>query len=869
MPITLYHGPAGSGKTNHLLDHLQQQKFGGQNILDSFYYVVPTGSAIDLYQKKITGSKNSAGIFLQDSLITFDRLLLKLLKQFKPTVHRAPPSLSRHIIRTLVAKNNYATFLPIKKFPGQLAQLATTLILLKKNGVGSQTFAGLMAPHMSASLEDLIKIFSDYQAELQKINHYDEGDLYLEVLAALKNKKTDFFSGIQALFVDRLFPITVGQREIIKAIADACPHLDIILSTSFDYQEADDQHFYPAYAELGRIAGKAEYFHYTNTQKKWRHASFTDPAQECEWIVQQLEAYWQQGTAWNRMGILLPQAAFYHKHLSQVLTTAKIPFTPSFNPPLAAYARGIASPAKEMMHHFLLESSPDYLMILKALETREQFSLQWNFEQSLAPCENAEITALGKSYEESLIRIKSRHNPAGVALVDPAEALCHDFEILFVPSFTSGHYPSPAREHPFFTHEMFADPNLREILQGPVYNFGLQKHRLTQIVNRTATHVLCTWPRTAWAGTHLSPSRLLDHVDAFNSVAITEFSNPPERPHPPTSARQYVGMSVSPDTPTYRHTDIPTYRHTDIAFPKHFSKTWSVSEISCYQNCPYQYYARYHLRLGEIQKEEHDVPSDVRGRFVHRILDRVIKEQLQTYREAIDYDLYVKQLQATVAGLVTEEGARDAFLKTAPAVQRETFGKRVTEVLGELIAAEIRDLRSQKKKTFPKYAEWAFGKAKSPPFKIKSNKKNIYLSGRIDRIDVAEKDHLFSVIDYKTGDLDSATSLKEGRSIQLPVYMMAVQDLLLPHHQVASGMLLGMKELGKRSGLVLEGSGEEDLFSKTHRISPDAWSDIQKQVSQNIVTAVEHIEDGDFAPKPVNTGLCRFCDYRDICHYEA
>lgn len=844
MPITLYHGPAGSGKTNHLLN-LLGQKFGGQNILDAFYYVVPTGSAIDLYQEKITGSKNSAGIFLQDSLITFDRLLLKLLKQFKPTVHRAPPSLSRHIIRTLVAKNNYSTFLPIKNFPGQLAQLATTLILLKKNGVDSQTFANLMAPHMSASLVDLLKIFSDYQAELQKINHYDEGDLYLEVLRALKNKKTDFFSGIQALFVDRLFPITAGQREIIKALADACPNLDIILSYSFDYQEADDRYFYPAYAELGRIAGKAEYFHYTKTQKKWRHASFTDPAQECEWIVHQLGAFWQQGMAWNRMGILLPQAAFYHKHLSHLLTAANIPHTPSFNPPLAAFAQGLASPIEGVMHHFLLESSPDYLMILRALETREQFSLQWNFEQSLAPCENTEITAMGKSYEESLIRIKSRHNPAGVALVDPEEALCHDFEILFVPSFTSGHYPAPSQEHPFFTHEMFADPNLREILQGPVYNFGLQKHRLTQIVNRTATHVLCTWPRTAWTGTHSSPSRLLDHVDTFKSVAITEFSNPPEP------------LNISTSAPPH------------AVFPKHFSKTWSVSEISCYQNCPYQYYARYHLKLGEIQKEEHDVPADVRGRFVHRILDRVIKEQLQTYREAIDYDLYIKKLQATVATLVTEEGARDAFLNTAPTVQRETFCKRVTEVLGELIAAEIRDLRSQKKKTFPKYAEWAFGKAKSPPFKIKSTKKNIYLSGRIDRIDVDEKNQLFSVIDYKTGDLDSATSLKEGRSIQLPVYMMVVQDLLLPHHQVASGMLLGMKELGKRSGLVLDGSGEEDLFGKTHRISPDVWGDIQKQVSQNIVVAVERIEDGDFAPKPVNTGLCQFCDYRDICHYET
>src|SRR6185295_13149286 len=69
------------------------------------------------------------------------------------------------------------------------------------------------------------------------------------------------------------------------------------------------------------------------------------------------------------------------------------------------------------------------------------------------------------------------------------------------------------------------------------------------------------------------------------------------------------------------------------------------------------------------------------------------------------------------------------------------------------------------------------------PFELRAVDETIRFSGRIDRIDigVVGGQVVFNVLDYKTGRPAkfSPEDLKAGRALQLPIYAMAVEELLM------------------------------------------------------------------------------------------
>ena len=59
------------------------------------------------------------------------------------------------------------------------------------------------------------------------------------------------------------------------------------------------------------------------------------------------------------------------------------------------------------------------------------------------------------------------------------------------------------------------------------------------------------------------------------------------------------------------------------------------------------------------------------------------------------------------------------------------------------------------------------------------NTGKVKLRGKIDRIDLDEKNMKYSVIDYKTGSkAPLVKELREGFSLQLPVYLAAAGEML-------------------------------------------------------------------------------------------
>ncbi len=182
---------------------------------------------------------------------------------------------------------------------------------------------------------------------------------------------------------------------------------------------------------------------------------------------------------------------------------------------------------------------------------------------------------------------------------------------------------------------------------------------------------------------------------------------------------------------------------------------WSASRLESYGMCPFEFFVAYALELEP--RAEADEGFDVRmlGSMLHKILEEVY------------------------GGTELEDAARVVFA-SAP----EQYGFRPTALWNQQQAELLRTL----KKTIdelnkvsqgytPKRMEARFGMGE-PSLVLKTSAGEIRLHGYIDRLDAAPNGSL-RVIDYKAGSAAiSASHLKDGRRLQLPIYALAARDAL-------------------------------------------------------------------------------------------
>lgn len=336
MPLKLLHGPAGAGKTSFLLRHISETH-RANDPGDRYFIIVPTPRSVETYQKKLI-EELSSSIFIGDSILPFDQFLLRLLKLNLPRVHFATASLSRNVVRKLLYEKKYPSFEQGKNFSGIVSELTSTIIRLKENGLSPNSTQSFFQKYKSDIIRDLITLFSDYQRALQEIYYFDAGDLYAETLSLLRKNELKLPKGLKAIYIDRIFPLSLGQREFIKELNRKFPDLETTVSFSFDYQSEDEPYLYPAYSFLGELAQENEYFHLTNLESQAIHYSFCDPATETRWIVSSIRKQLNNGIAPHQIGILLPSYSFYHQKFSELLKNENIALTPPYSPSLKNFS---------------------------------------------------------------------------------------------------------------------------------------------------------------------------------------------------------------------------------------------------------------------------------------------------------------------------------------------------------------------------------------------------------------------------------------------------------------------------------------------------------------------------------------------------
>ncbi len=214
----------------------------------------------------------------------------------------------------------------------------------------------------------------------------------------------------------------------------------------------------------------------------------------------------------------------------------------------------------------------------------------------------------------------------------------------------------------------------------------------------------------------------------------------------------------------------PHARCSPAAMQRLLGNTVSLtqSRIDAYVSCPFSYFCRHMLSLGEDRRAT--LGSADIGNYVHALMEQLFTEGMPEDDEAIA--ARVAALTEAYLATLFPRGAeiparvRHRFLRLSRLVVR-----LATELAEELKTTEFSPL-------FFEYEPSATDEDKAaPPVFTLEDGTRVVLYGKIDRVDIYRKDGnvYLRVLDYKTGKkLFSLENVARGRDLQLLLYLFAL-----------------------------------------------------------------------------------------------
>lgn len=274
---------------------------------------------------------------------------------------------------------------------------------------------------------------------------------------------------------------------------------------------------------------------------------------------------------------------------------------------------------------------------------------------------------------------------------------------------------------------------------------------------------------------------------------------------------------------------------------------WSVTEFDDYITCPFRFAAAHVLRLAPRADPADTLDGAQRGQLYHAIMARA-GERWRLAERAL-----APENEATA--LETLDAAAQEVLDDAPERfgfspsafwdwERAEIRRRLRAALrGFIRAAAQGDWQAFE----PAGVEQRFGGRRgNPPLRVETLAGPVLIQGRIDRVD-QRADGALAVVDYKSGGARAARDAPEGRDLQLPIYVLAVEQVLAPGQQV------------ERAAFFHIGSGKRSAELK--------GADLRQALEvarERIAETISAVQAADFRVYP-REGCPPFCEFETIC----
>ena len=316
----------------------------------------------------------------------------------------------------------------------------------------------------------------------------------------------------------------------------------------------------------------------------------------------------------------------------------------------------------------------------------------------------------------------------------------------------------------------------------------------------------------------------------------------------------------------------------------------SASRLEQFNRCPFAHYVKYGLKAKE-RPESKEEAADA-GTFLHDALDgflKLVKERNLNWATLTDADadgLVDEVMPNLVAAHNDGIFLRDVRLREALFLRIESVKKCARSIVKQIQAGSY----------LPYETELGFGPdCPFPPLLLKiGDGRTVKLYGRIDRVDKSQ-DGFYRVIDYKMGDRKfEPAKIEAGLSLQLPLYLAAVQGLegqmggmyymplSLPaakegetRRHVLRGVTAGSEEAVAALERHLDGASEivQGLRrNKDGKLSGNVCREEDMGVLTREAVAVAertlgHMRRGEAQVTPYK-GACAWCPYQAVCRFD-
>lgn len=488
----------------------------------------------------------------------------------------------------------------------------------------------------------------------------------------------------------------------------------------------------------------------------------------------------------------------------------------------------------------------------------------------------------------------ARPQPArGVVCMDAAAVRHLRFDYVFLAGVNEGEMPCPPPGN-----AIYSESDLERLRKSNVPLDGKEAHSGREILlfhhvfDVPRRHLFITWRLLSPRGQEKLPSPyvsgLLELFEGLGLQAAPPQANafvPP--PNEAGSLRDLKNAAFSDGGEALRDlfsrdfarvaeaANIEAVRHDDSPFgiydgaisdpglvasirerfgPDH---VFSVSQIETYRKCPFRFFVERLLGVEPAEEPAAEFDPRVRGSMMH--------QALQTFHERFrGIPVTIIPADEASAAMVAAVGAvfaDSAWRSTnAPRGLVEAERRRMVALL--LRYLEIARGRGETPWK-PSHFEVSFGPvrdasiaspATAEPFVLDTPEGNVRFDGRIDRIDISEAGA--RLIDYKSSSSVAPKDLNEGRSIQLTVYALALEQLLMPGTLCAEAYFV-------RPGY------DEDRECLGRGGKTPMW-DLRRAVAlDTIAQSVRGIREGRFPPlSDEDGGACSYCPARRACRFD-
>ncbi|HEY8224825.1 MAG TPA: PD-(D/E)XK nuclease family protein [Pyrinomonadaceae bacterium] len=309
----------------------------------------------------------------------------------------------------------------------------------------------------------------------------------------------------------------------------------------------------------------------------------------------------------------------------------------------------------------------------------------------------------------------------------------------------------------------------------------------------------------------------------------------------------------------------------------------SASGLSVYGNCAYRFFAQRLLRLEPRGEAALDLQAIDAGKLLHDILRRFFERYRRLPLNAVTREALQKELREIADSVFNEHE------HVVPPLNRQIWkiDREIRQILLEQVLLYERRIQEEAQElgVLPAYFEIAFGNtrssAKDPASRAEPleltrgtfvGEEAIKISGQIDRVDLAD-DNTLIAYDYKLSTGNSKDDIRSGRSLQIPIYLAALEKLLLPESRIAGGGYYIIRGSRDRRNKGLHRKSDRNYSQIGHGVgallSDEEWQQVRDEAISRLWQFIDGMRGGTFLVNPAEgKKTCRFCDYRAVCRYE-